>query len=84
MTCVVTIFDVERAGCSSCAERVRGALSAIATVESVVVDEAADVATVRLVSATELETHDVDALLEAAGDSAHAYRVKPGSWRVLA
>lgn len=74
-------FVVEQAGCESCAARVRGALEPLAEVEGIEVDEQADEATVR--AAGELSEDAVNAaLLAASHGSAHAYRVRPGSWRV--
>ena len=84
MAAVLTVFEVENAGCSSCAENVRAALSPLADLESVVIDEAADTATVRLVASPDLRRPDVDDLLERASAGGHAYRVKPGSWRLEA
>ena len=82
---MVTIFEVENAGCSSCAEKVRSAISPLAAVQSVVVDEAADTATVRMTGSGEVEQRDVDdALSRAAAGAGHPYRVKPGSWRIEA
>lgn len=76
------VFEVEEAGCDSCAALVRGALEPLATVESVEVDEAADRATVRLDAAAELAEADVAAALAGASAGAgHAYRVRPGTWR---
>ena len=76
------VFEVEEAGCDSCAALVRGALEPLATVESVEVDEAADRATVRLDAAPELAEADVAAALAGASAGAgHAYRVRPGSRR---
>ena len=72
-------FVVEHAGCASCAERIRKALGAIGTVEQIDVDEASDVAIVRLEYGG--VTEDVEhALLFASQGSGHAYRVQPGSW----
>jgi len=73
-------FEVEQAGCESCAARVRAALEPLAPVRAIEVDEAADTATVRLGAA--VAEADVAAALAAASDgSGHAYRVKPQSWR---
>ena len=58
------VFEVEEAGCESCAALVRGALEPLATVESVEVDEAADRATVRL-GAGYTVAIDTDFLTEA-------------------
>lgn len=74
------VFEVEQAGCASCAERVREALAPLGTVGEIVIDEAADSATVRLASGATVD--DVNrALLEVSHGSGHAYRVKPGSWQ---
>jgi copper chaperone CopZ len=77
------VFRVEEAGCSSCAARVREAITPLAAVESVEIDEAADMATVRVFPAGELLESAVNgALAEASHGAGHAYRVKPGSWRL--
>jgi copper chaperone CopZ len=76
-----TVFEVEQAGCESCAALVRDALEEVATVLDVRVDEAADLATVRLGAGASVSEGDVDALLQEASPDGHAYRVKPGSWR---
>jgi len=74
-------FVVENAGCASCGELVREALGSLGAVEAVDVDEAADVATVRLECATTVSVEDVDRVLDAAsGGSGHSYCVQPGSW----
>lgn len=75
-----TVFEVEQAGCESCAALVREALEEVATVLDVTVDEEADRATVR-VEAASLSSEDVDRLLREASPEGHAYRVRPGSWR---
>jgi copper chaperone CopZ len=78
-------FVVEHAGCSSCAGRIRGALQAVATVDSIEVDEAADAARVRLRGPAELSEETVGHVLrEASLGSGHEYCVRPGSWRALA
>lgn len=75
-------FEVEEAGCPSCATRVRGALEALGEVSDVTIDEEADEATVRLAAASPLDEDDVNrALREASVGSGHGYRVKPGSWQ---
>lgn len=75
-------FVVEQAGCESCAKLVASALSEVGAVDSVEVDEAADVAVVVL-SGSGTRT-EVDAALERASASGgHAYRVRPESWRSL-
>ena len=74
-------FDVEQAGCPSCAALVRDALEEVATVLDVTIDESADLATVQLASDAPIAEHDVDELLGEASPEGHAYRVRPGSWR---
>jgi copper chaperone CopZ len=77
---VTVSFVVEQAGCASCATLVREALSGVGEVESIEIDESADVADVVLVSAAAVTVDELDGLLEAAGSgSGHAYRVRPGS-----
>jgi hypothetical protein len=74
------VFEVQQAGCESCAELVREALSSLGRVGEIVIDEEADSATVRLASGASVD--DVNrALLEVSHGSGHAYRVKPGSWQ---
>lgn len=76
----IALFEVEHAGCESCADRVREALAPLGTVRELAVYEDADSATVRLASvATEADVNR--ALLEASHGSGHAYRVRPGSWQ---
>lgn len=78
------VFEVEQAGCASCAARVREALTLLAVVSELAIDESADSATVRLASEGSVHEEDVNrALLEASQGSGHAYRVKPGSWRLV-
>lgn len=73
-------FIVEEAGCESCAALVREALEPLGAVESVEIDEAADVSTVRLsTSATEDDVNR--ALADVSAGAGHAYRIRPGSWR---
>lgn len=75
-------FVVEEASCSSCAQRVRQALSPFATVESIDLDPDADAAVVRAVPIGELNEAAVnEALAHASEGAGHAYRVKPGTWR---
>ena len=76
-------FVVEQAGCESCAKRVESALSPLADVHSVEIDEDADVATVRAAGALS-EAQANDALAEASHGSGHVYRVRAGSWRTAA
>ena len=78
-----TVFEVEQAGCESCAARVRGALVPIVAVAQIEIDEDRDTAAVRLAPGTDTTEEDVNrALLEASHGSGHTYRVKPGSWRL--
>jgi len=76
-----TVFEVEQAGCPSCAALVRDALEQVATVLDVTIDESADQAIVRLVAGTSVTEEAVDGLLRDTSPEGHAYRVKPGSWR---
>ena len=74
-------FVVAEAGCESCAERVRAALAPLATVDSVVIDEKGDSATVVLELTNELRVQQVqDALARASAGAGHTYRVQSGSW----
>jgi copper chaperone CopZ len=78
-------FVVEEAGCSSCAERVRGALEPLGAIDRIEVDEQADSATVRLAADRAITEHDVArALAEAAAGSGHEYRVRVGTWTPIA
>lgn len=74
------VFEVEQAGCESCAARVRAALEPLAEVGGVTIDEDADSATVHA-SGDVTEVAVNDALAAASHGSGHAYRVRPGSWR---
>ena len=76
-----TVFEVEQAGCESCAALVRDALEDVATVLDIRVDENADLATVELADGISLTEGEVDALLREASPEGHSYRVRPGSWR---
>jgi cation transport ATPase len=74
-------FVVEHAGCSSCARRVRDALTTLTTVWEVDVDENADVAAVRVAASPGVTPATVGAALEEASAGAgHEYRVQAGSW----
>ena len=73
-------FVVEEAGCASCAALVREALEPLGRVESVEVDEAADVSRVVL-SGSASEAEVATALAGASEGAGHAYRIQPGSWR---
>jgi copper chaperone CopZ len=76
-----TVFQVEQAGCPSCAALVRDALEDVTTVLDVAIDEDLDLATVALAGTPAVSEAEVDALLRDASPDGHAYRVKPGSWR---
>ncbi|MBA2641605.1 MAG: heavy-metal-associated domain-containing protein [Actinobacteria bacterium] len=76
------VFEVEHAGCESCAAKVSKALADLGPVAAISIDEAADSATVTLArdsSATEDRINT--ALADASHGSGHAYRVRAGSWR---
>jgi copper chaperone CopZ len=82
MTEIVRSFTVEHAGCPSCADRVRTALSPLGDVEEITIDGEADSADVVLRTFDHLERTEIDAALaEASLGSGHAYRVADGSWR---
>ncbi|MDP9222897.1 MAG: heavy-metal-associated domain-containing protein [Actinomycetota bacterium] len=81
MTTLERRFEVEHAGCPSCAARVQGALTSLGTVEKIAIDEAADTAVVSLRVDKEVEEEAVNAVLAAASAGAgHEYRVRAGSW----
>jgi copper chaperone CopZ len=75
-------FVIEQAGCTSCAARIHEALAEVATVEAVDIDEAVDVALVRL-SGSVSESRVNDVLGGASQGSGHRYRVQSGSWHLL-
>jgi hypothetical protein len=78
------LFEVEQAGCPSCAARVRTALDPLGEVSDVAIDEEADEATVRLAPASTVDEDAVNrALVEASAGSGHGYCVKPGSWQLV-
>jgi copper chaperone CopZ len=76
---VTVSFDVEQAGCESCGRVISAALSRVATVESIEIDEHADVATVAL-SGSVSQNAVESALKEASSRAGHQYRVRSGSW----
>ena len=73
------VFDVEQAGCESCAKLIGAALDKVGTVESIEIDEAADSAKVVLSGSVDREAVDA-ALEDASAGAGHAYRVQAGSW----
>ena len=73
-------FVVEEAGCSSCAERVRGALEGLVDVERLELDEAADeLVVVGTARADANEAAVTEALAEASAGAGHEYRIRAGS-----
>ena len=75
------VFEVEQAGCESCATRVRAALEPLADVTEIAIDADADAATVRATGAGLSENAVNNALEAASRGSGHTYRVRPGSWQ---
>ncbi len=75
-------FQVEQAGCESCAARVRSALEPLADVTEIAIDSAAGAATVRASGDGLIEDAVNRALETASHGSGHAYHVKSGSWQV--
>ena len=76
------VFEVEQAGCESCAALIRDVLEEVAPVDEVTIDEEQDRATVRMQPDAALSEDDAERLLaEASEGTGHAYRVVPGSWR---
>jgi hypothetical protein len=75
-------FEVERAGCESCAARVRAALAPVLEIDTLEIDEARDVAAVSGRATGDATVEAVDQLLARASVGAgHTYTVRPGSWR---
>lgn len=75
-------FVVQHAGCPSCSERVRAALTPLAAVREIAIDEADDSASVRAEMSPDASLEAVNkALEEASAGSGHEYRVRSGSWR---
>ena len=81
MGAITVRFEVEHAGCPSCAERVEGALTALATVEQITIDEESDTAAVSISTESPIDEDAVNAALAIASTgSGHEYRVKGKSW----
>jgi copper chaperone CopZ len=80
MRAMRVVFEVEQAGCESCGKLIGTALSDVGTVESIDIDEDADIATVVLSGPASAGAVDA-ALEEASATAGHAYRVRPDSWR---
>ena len=77
-------FDVEQAGCESCGKLVKAALAPHGSVESLAIDEQADVALVVLSVSDEPSQGVIDeALAGASAGAGHVYRVRAGSWTVV-
>ena len=77
-------FEVVQAGCESCAARVRGALAPLLEISALEIDESRDAAVVVARADQEPRIETMDELLAAASEGAgHAYRVRPGSLRVV-
>ena len=77
-------FEVEQAGCASCAARVRGALAPLLEISGLEIDEYLDAAVITARAAEEPPVGMIDLLLAAASEGAgHNYRVRPGSLRVV-
>lgn len=75
-------FEVPHAGCPSCAERVRSALSPFGVVEEIAIDEDADSARVVMRADRPIDPAQVSRALEGASvGSGHDYRVAEGSWQ---
>ena len=75
-------FEVEQAGCESCAVRVRRALEPLLSIDSITIDGTRDLATVAATAEARIGTPAIDELLaDASAGAGHAYRVRPGSWR---
>ena len=77
-------FDVEQAGCPSCAARIRAVLDPLARLDEITIDEEADLAKIRCSPLSdEVSEEEINrALADASQGAGHAYRVRPRSWRV--
>jgi copper chaperone CopZ len=72
---------VEHAGCESCATRIRSALAPLLGIETITIDEAADIATVVARAGTVPPREAIEAALaEASVGSGHTYRLRPASF----
>ena len=77
-------FDVEQAGCESCGRLVRSALAPLGTVETLTIDEQADMAYLVLdVTAGPEQSLIDDELAKVSAGAGHLYRVRVDSWRIL-
>lgn len=77
-------FEVEQAGCATCAARVRDALAPLLEISAVEIDESLDAAVVTARGAEEPLVETIDELLGVASEGGgHAYRVRPGSLRLV-
>jgi hypothetical protein len=77
-------FEVEQAGCASCAGRVRDALAPLLEISGLEIDESLDAALITAQAVEEPTVGMIDQLLTAASEGAgHKYRVRPGSLRVV-
>lgn len=76
-------FEVEQAGCASCAARVRAALEPLLRISTLEIDESLDVAVVTAEAVAQPSIETIDELLAVASEGAgHTYRVRPGSLRL--
>lgn len=74
-------FDVEDAGCESCAARVRGAIEPLAEVAHVAVDHDTEITSIQLAPGAAVSEEDVERALAAASEGTpHTYKVRAGSW----
>lgn len=83
-TVINVSFEVEQAGCESCATRIRAALEPLLEISALEIDESRDAAVVVARSDREPRIETIDTVLAAASEGAgHKYRVRPGSLRVV-
>jgi hypothetical protein len=77
-------FEVEQAGCASCAARIRDALAPLLEISELQIDESLDAAVITARAVDEPAVGTIDQLLAEASEGAgHEYRVRPGSLRVV-